>query len=146
MTMLARTSLGARLLMAPDGITPLVAIAELTSISPPVPERGTIEVTSHDSPGQAKQFIADGTYDPGEIQIEGFYIAGTVNDTALKLAAENGARQDFRIVVKAATGTFDMIGECIVTSYGAGTVEIEGVQTFSATLKVTGAVTQAVSV
>lgn len=146
MTTLAKTAFGAALFMAPDTITPLVKIAELNSITPATKERGTIDVTTHDSASQAREFIAEGIYDPGEIEISGHLIAGSAADTAFNTALNTGAKQDLKLVFKAATGTHDIICEGFVTSYSPADLTVDGKQEFSATLKVTGATTQAVSV
>lgn len=145
MTTLAKTSKGIVLKMAVSGGA-VAAIAELFSISPPVIERASIDATTHDSAGDAMEFISEGVYDPGEIQIQGHYVAGSAGDDLLVAALTGGGGHDYEIVVKAATGTETLSGACIVTSYGPDGMEVQGKQTFSATLKLSGAITQAATI
>ena len=141
MTANAKNSFGGELWLCPAGGT-LVKIAESVSIALPVMTRGTQDATTHDG-GQAREFISEGTYDPGEINLTGHYIAGSTNDDALLTAITTGALQDFKGVAKAATGTEDLEGAAIVTSYGPNAFELDGKQMFTLSLKVTGAITQA---
>ena len=145
MTASAKTSKGAILKLDDTGGTP-ATVAELTSISIPGLERSTIDVTTHDSAGQAMEFIAEGVYDAGEIQCQGNYIAGSAGDDLFIAALTSGTVQDFEIVVKAATGTETISGSAIVTAYQPEALEVQGKQQFSATLKVTGPLTQAAPV
>lgn len=142
MTTAAKTSFGAVLKLADTGGTP-AEVAELFSISLPGIDRGTVDVTTHDGASAAREYISDGVYDAGEIQCQGHYIAGSTEDDLFIAALTGGVVQDFEILVKAATGTETISGSAIVTAYAPDNEEIEGKQTFSATLKVTGALTQA---
>lgn len=141
MTAAAKTTFGRVLRLADTGGSPAV-VAQLTTVDPPTGTRNAINVTSHDSTGQAMEFAADGVYDPGEINIQGFYIAGSAGDDALIAALTTGAVQDFEIDVPAVSGDERMEGSAIVTSYGPDGMEVEGVATFAATLKTTGPITQ----
>jgi hypothetical protein len=143
MTAAAKNTFGAVLKLAVAGGS-LATIAELTSITPPTLTRGTIDATTHDGASQAMEFIADGVFDPGEISIEGNLILGSAADDLFVAAVTTGALYDFELVGKAATGTESKEGSCIVTSYAPGDMPVSGgKQTFTATLKVTGAITQA---
>ena len=143
MTAAAKNTYGAVLKLDDAGGTP-AAIAELNSITPPALSRGTIDVTTHNGASQAMEFIADGTYDSGEINVEGNLIAGSDADDLFLTALTTGAMQDFEILIKAATGTETQSGSCFVTSYTPGPMPVAGAkQTLSATLKVSGAITQA---
>lgn len=143
MTAAAKDTRGTILKLVATGGS-LAPIAELTSITPPALTRGTIDVTTHDGATEAMEFIADGVYDPGEISCEGHLIAGTAADDLFIAAVTGGGVYDFEIVIKAATGTESLEGKCIVTSYAPGDMPVAGgKQTFSATMKVTGAIAQA---
>ena len=143
MTAAAKNTYGAVLKLVAAGGS-LATIAELNSITHPTLTRATIDVTSHDGATQAMEFIADGTYDPGEITVEGNLILGSAADDLFLTAVTTGALYDFELVAKAATGTESKEGSCIVTSYAPGDMPVSGgKQTFTATLKVTGAMTQA---
>lgn len=143
MTVAAKKSFGAKLYIAADGVTPLVLVAELLSLNPPVMERATIDVTTHDSAAQAMEFITEGVYDPGEVSGQVHYIAGSAGDDAMITALTGGGLQDCKITLKAASSTEDLTFSGYVTSYGPDGQEVTGKQTASFTIKVSGAITQA---
>lgn len=145
MTDAAKTTFGAELWMGPAGGT-LVKVAELTSINPPKRSRSTIDVTSHDSTGGAQEFIGAAIYDPGEVSGSGFYVAGSTGDDAMVTAITDGVSRDFKLVVKSAADTEDQTFAGFVTEYGPDELPLDGVQTFSFTVKVSGVITQAASV
>lgn len=142
MTAIAKDTFGTVLKLVATGGT-LAAIAELTSITPPSLSRATQDATTHDGATEAMEFIGDGVYDPGEISCEGHLIAGSAADDLFITAVTTGGVCDFEVVIKASTGTESMTGKCIVIAYNLGDMPVAGgKQTFSATLKVSGAITQ----
>lgn len=148
MTTAAKTSLGAAFCMvaAPTAVvTATHKIAELLSLKPPGWQRGTQDVTTHDSAGQAREFIVEGVYDAGEISGQVHYIAGSTGDTAMLGAMTGGTLMNCKCVLKAGTGTYDLSFQGYVTAYEPDDMEIDGKQTASFTVKITGAVTQGVS-
>lgn len=144
MTDQAKNSFGAELWMGPAGGT-LVKIAELTSVTPPKRSRGTKDVTTHDSPGGAQQFIGSGIYDSGEFGGAGNYIAGSSSDDLLTAAIVDGEARDFKYVSKGADDTFDSAFSGILTDYGVDELPVDGVQTFTFGGKVSGEITQEAS-
>lgn len=138
----AKKTFGTVLKLADSG-SAVAAVAELFSIKMPGLTRGTVDATTHDSPGGAMEYIPEGVYDAGEIQCQGHYVAGSTADDLLIAALVSGTVQDFEIVAKSAAGTETISGSAIVTAYEPDGMEVQGKQTFSATLKVTGALTQA---
>lgn len=144
MTALAKDTRGTMLRLAAAPGSP-VLVAELTSITPPALTRGTIDVTTHDGATEAMEFIADGVYDPGEISCEGNLILGSTADDLFIAALTTGNLYNFEIEAKG-TGTTreEMTGTCIITGYTPGEMPVAGAkQTFTATMKVTGAIAQA---
>lgn len=144
MTTAAKTNFGKQLWMGPAGGT-LVKIAELLTVTPPTLSRETIDATSHDSTAGAQEFITEGIYDPGEVPFQAHYIAGSTGDDAMITALTDGVLRDFKIVVKAATGTEDLEFSGFVTSYGVDEAPTTGKQTASGSIKVSGPHTQAAS-
>jgi hypothetical protein len=142
MTVAAKISFGVELWMAAHGSS-LVKVAELITVSAPVQKRSTIDATTHDSPAGAQEFIVEGTFDPGTISGQVNYIAGSAGDTALLTALTGGALQDFKIVPKAAAGTYDVTFSGFLTSYGPDAMPTNGKQTASFEVKISGTVTQA---
>jgi hypothetical protein len=145
MTVAAKTAFGAELWMAPSGTDPLVKVGELLTITPPTQSRTTIDATTHDSPAGAQEYIVEGTFDPGQIQGQVNYIAGSAGDTAMVTALTGGALQDFKIVEKGAAGTYDTTFSGFLTSYGPDAMPTSGKQTASFQAKVSGAVAKAAS-
>ncbi|BEV02202.1 phage tail tube protein [Novosphingobium olei] len=139
----AKTSLGAELHMGASSGA-LTEVAELLSLTPPQRSRETIDATTLSSTG-AQEFLAAGIYDPGEVSGQVHYIAGSAGDDAFIMAVTDGVIRHFKIVVKAATGTEDMEFSGFVTAYGVDELTIDGKQTASFTIKVSGAYTQAAS-
>lgn len=139
--MAAKNTFGATLSLATTGGT-LTAVAALTNITAPSLTREAIDATTHDSPSGAAEYIADGVYNVGEIQIEGNLIAGSTDDDRLIAALTGATLQDFEIEIKAATGTKAWTGSAILTSYDPGELPVKGAkQTFKATLQPTGPIT-----
>lgn len=142
MTTAAKTSFGAKLFVAPSGVTPLVNVAELLSLNPPVPERATQDVTTHDSAGGAMEFIPEGVYDSGEVSGQVHYIADSAFDTTMITAYTTGGLYNFKTVSKGASGLKHKLFSGYVTSYGPDGMEVTGKQTASFSIKVTGAITE----
>jgi hypothetical protein len=148
MTTAAKTALGAIFCMVAAPTTIVTAthrVAELLTLQPPQWERGTQDVTTHDSAGQAREYIAEGVYDAGEISGTLHYIAGSTGDLAMLSAMIGGTLLNCRCVLKGATGTQDLSFQGFLTNYSPDEMEVEGKQTASFTVKVTGAVTQGAS-
>lgn len=141
MTAAAKSTFGAVLRMAVTGQS-LVTVAELTSITPPSLTRAAVDVTSHDSPSGAMEYIGDGVHDVGEISIEGNLILNAAGDTLFTTAIVTAGVYDFEISGKAASGTGRYSGKVIVTAYEPGAFGITGKQSFTATLKATGPLTK----
>ncbi len=145
MTKAARTSFAGEFWMGPSGGL-LVKFSELTKVGQPNYSRSPDDVTTHDSSAGFDEFILTDTIDSGEIAIEGYYIAGSTDDTALLAAAvASGATalRDFKVVAKGAGVTrSSKTFSGYVTGYKPGDLEIRGKQGYSATIKITGAVTQ----
>lgn len=141
MTQEALTTKGIELWLAPAGGT-LVKVAELINCNPPSITRDTIDVTTHDSSGDASEFVSDGVYERGDIKADIHYIPGSAGDTAIILALTTGALQDVKIVVKSAGGAEKLEGAALVTEYAPATMEVKGKQMASLTLKPSGVWTQ----
>lgn len=142
MTAAAKDTFGTILRLAAAPGSP-VAIAELTSITPPTLSRGAQDATTLDGASEAMEFIAEGVYDPGEISCSGHLIMGSAADDLFIAALTTGNLYNFEIEGKAASGREEMSGSGLVTSYAPGEFTPTGKQTFTATIKVTGPIVQA---
>jgi hypothetical protein len=112
-------------------------IAELTNISGLETTLETIDVTSHDSADDFREYIG-GLLDGGEIGIEGNFIGGDT-DGQIGLNTDHLLKtvQDFVITFPTAiTATWTFSG--LVTKFKAGDFKMDGPVSFSASIKITG--------
>lgn len=113
----------------------LNAIANLSSIGSPSITQEEIDVTTLDSAGGYREFIA-GFKDAGEVPISGFFEPGDLGQSAVYAALESGEVQDFEIIYPAALGaTWSFPG--IITAFNV-TTELEEAIGFEATIRVSG--------
>lgn len=140
----ARESFGTVFKMGPQSGS-LVAYV-VTGITPPNMTRDAVDVTTHSSAGGAMESIGDGVYDPGELSVSMNYVGGDAKDDAFIAALTDGDTRSFSITVNAGTTTETMTFDGIVTSYGPGELGVKGKQSATATVKITGAITQAATV
>ena len=111
------------------------AISELTSISGPTISLDVLDVTSHDSADQFREFVA-GLADGGEISVEGNFIDAAQANILLALLVSRDVTTGATIVfpnTEASTWTFD----CFVTGYESSE-PFDDKLSFTATLKITG--------
>ena len=141
---MARETFGVVFKMGPAGGS-LTALAGVTSVSPPNMTREALDVTSHGSANGAAEFIGDGVFDPGELTVSTNYVGGDATDDALIAALTSGDLKDFSFTVNAATGTETIEFSGIVTSYGPAELGVKGKQSATATIKVSGGLSQAPS-
>ncbi|MBM3928743.1 MAG: hypothetical protein FJ335_09830, partial [Sphingomonadales bacterium] len=102
MTVAAKTNFGQKVFMDPAPTAAATLVAELVSVKLPGATRGTQDATTHDSPGGAMEFIADGTYDPGDMTVKVKFIAGSSGDLAFNTAMTTGALQNVKCHTKSA--------------------------------------------
>lgn len=137
MTTAAKRSFGIELHFAVSG-SPVEKIAEIKTLNPPKRSRSTIDVTTHDSPEGAREFITEGIYDTGEVSGTVHYGVDAGQDDAFIEAAESGDLLDVKIVMKSGAGTEDQEFKGFVTEFGPNGSEVEGVQMADFTIKVSG--------
>ncbi len=118
------------------GKTSGVTIAGLTSISGLEQSADTIDVTTLDSEGGRREFIA-GFKDSGEVSVEGYFIPGEgKGQSELYTAFESGEVDDYVIEFPPELGA-KWEFKAIVTGFSTS-ADLEDPLAFSATLKVTG--------
>lgn len=112
-------------------------IAEITNLTGPELSLETIDVTSHDSADDFREYIG-GLLDGGEIQIEGiFKAADTSGQIGLQTDMLAKTLQTFVLTFPTsvtATWTFT----ALVTRFKASDFPLDDAQRFSATLKISG--------
>lgn len=111
-------------------------IAHLTSIGEVTGEREEIDVTTLDSPNGAKEFIA-GVVDFGSFDIAGNVIDG-VQVSALYDVFNGQQNRDFEIQTPSGT---KLALNGYFSSFGFGEKTTDGLDTFKATVRVSGAPT-----
>lgn len=140
---MAVAAFGAELWVDNSGGT-LTQIAEVLSVTPPSLTRATLDTTHHATASGIQTFIGSGIADPGEISATIHYVAGSASDDLLLEAVGAGTARSFKVVVNAASGQEAISGDVIVTGYAPDSSEIDGKQTATVTMKVSGALTQGV--
>ena len=115
-----------------------VAIAKLTSIGTIGVTRDMIDITSHDSADAYKEYIP-GLIDTEELPIEGNLIDADAGQEALLTDLEAGTLGSY-VVTLPGGKTYSF--SAYVTGYKAGPFNYDGKITFSATLKISGKVTE----
>ncbi|MDP2365069.1 MAG: phage tail tube protein [Ignavibacteria bacterium] len=115
-----------------------VNLAEVTNISGPSQTMDTIDVSSHDSPSQYKEFVA-GFRDGGDLSLEGNFIKGdTTGQVAMHTDFQAGTKRNWIVKMPGwAAGKPQMAGEGLITAFSIS-YPYEDKISFSATIKVTG--------
>lgn len=138
MTTLAKAAFG--VVLARNGTT----VAELNSIGSPKLSLDTQDVTNHQSSDSYREYIGT-LLDGGEVSIEGNFISSdTDGQIGLITDMNNRTIQSFVITFPTAitaTWTFS----ALVTAFEIGDMLVEGTLTFTATLKITGKPTLAIT-
>lgn len=118
-------------------------VAEVLSLTPPSASRDTIDVTTHDSTGDYREFITN-LIDAGEATVLINHNPGSVDDIAIQLAFTNGAVIAFAIDLNKGPGVANPTkqrrtsGSCIVSNYAPADVVIDDKMTATLTIKVSG--------
>lgn len=113
----------------------LNAIGDLSSIGSPSITQEEIDVTTLDSEGGYREFIA-GFKDAGEVPISGFFVPSDQGQAAVYTTLESGDVEDFEVIYPPKLGaSWSFPG--IVTAYNV-TTETEEAIGFEATIRVSG--------
>lgn len=118
-----------------DAGTPDV-IGALTSIGEISPTADELDVTTLDSTGGYREFIA-GFKDSGELVVTGYHDSADDGQELCRTLYDTGASGYFWVVFSDGT---HVVFTAFVKGYSAGSADVDGVVGFSATLRVTGLV------
>lgn len=126
------------LLKIGDGATPEVflTVGKVFSVGEVKGTRDTEDVTTHDSPDDAREFISK-LIDYGAIAIQYRYKLAEAGQDALSDAFDDGELHNFQIVFPTAVGA-QWTFAAIVTEYGTGDSPVDGVLNGMASLKISG--------
>lgn len=114
----------------------LTQIAEVTAVSPPNSQTADVEATHFKSPNRRREYIA-GLIDDGEGTIEMNYVAGSSSDELIREAQSSGEARNYRMVLPAASGEWEIEGQCIVKGYERA-IPIDDRMTATLTVRFTG--------
>ena len=116
----------------------LIVIGNVITINVPTVTRDAIDITDLSVADMTRTFIP-GLIDPGEITFDGYYDPAlvTIEELTTNLALTSSASKAWSIKV---SGSDTFAGNGFVTSFGPS-LTLDGPFTYSATIKVTGAVT-----
>lgn len=136
---MAIAGIGTTLTFKEDPSGTAIAIGSLTSIGELSPTADEIDVTTLDSTGGYREFIA-GFKDSGEVAISGFH----KDDAGQKAArtAFNANKTGEFVITFSDDVTFTFDG--FFKGYTVGSVEVDGAIGFGATIRVSGPVTEGV--
>lgn len=120
-------------------------IAQVRDINGPNRSRDTVEVTSRDSTGQAKEYLA-GLLENGEVTFDVVFDPDTQTHSAsasggLQTLMDSGTLNNFRVSFADTTATTATFAG-LVTGFQP-TMPLNGAQTASATIKISGQITWA---
>lgn len=110
-------------------------ISDLSSIGSPSITQEELDVTTLDSEGGYREFIA-GFKDPGEVAVSGFFVPSDAGQAAVYAALESGDIQNFEIIYPPQLGA-SWSFQGIVTAFNV-TSETEEAIGFEATIRVSG--------
>jgi len=123
-----------------DGIA-LVKVANLQTATPPQGTRETIDVTNHDSAGDAREFMA-GLLDNGEGSCTIDHNPGDASDLLVQEAFTSGDLLAFEFRLNTpAGGKRAIAGTGIITAYSPGEVAIDDKMSASLSIKASGIIT-----
>ena len=108
-----------------------ITIGNLTSIGEVGADADEIDVTTLDSTGGYREYIAGFA---GEIALSGYFVAGKNHDKIIELFDSGENRTGIITFPSGATMTVP----CFVKSYKIGPEEVDGAIGFSASIRVTG--------
>lgn len=138
---MAIAGIGTTLTFKEDPSGTAIAIGSLTSIGELSPTADEIDVTTLDSTGGYREFIA-GFKDSGEVTVSGFH-KDDAGQKAARTAFNDNKTGEFVITFSdSVTFTFDGFFK----GYTIGSVEVDGAVGFGATIRVSGPVTEGVVV
>jgi len=133
--MAERIGHGTILAFSSDGGSTWTNVARVDTIGEfSVGETDSIEITTHDTPGNFRQFIA-GLADAGELEFSGVW---TADATQRSLAGLRGVMRDWRVTLPGGLGTWRALG--FLTTLSVNPQREERIE-FSCTLKLSGAPT-----
>jgi len=124
-----------------NGATPTPVLTELVQVKSftlPQDEVEQVETSHLKSPGRRREY-APGMIEGGEFEVVLNFRAGSDTDQLLAEALTAGDTRDFKAVIpERGVPVWDIEGECIVSGYDRGEVNIDDAMEATVTCKITG--------
>lgn len=127
-----------------DGSNVLTQILGVLTIDPPTVETGEAETTDLEATNRFRTFIPT-LKDPGTITVTLNYVGNSASDVIIRAAATDLVTRDWEIVYSDNAGAVgrQISGTGYVSSISEPQISIDGVKTYSFTIRISGAVTEA---
>lgn len=126
----------------------LTELVQVVSFSLPQDEVDQVDISHLKSPNRRREF-APGMIDGGEFQVTLNFRPGSDTDQLLAAAAADtdGSTRSFKAVIPIrGVPTWDISGECLVVGYDRGEITADDKMEATATIRPTGARTEAAHV
>lgn len=131
------------LLQLDDGLGNFTTISEVKSINGPDEKRAIIDVTSHSSAGQRREFI-NGLIDGGSLKFDAIWLptdASQNGTTGFYSVFNSGARRNYRILLSNPQATVVSLSGLAMSH--SKVIPIDKEASFTGEVKITGTVTVA---
>lgn len=118
----------------------LTQLAEVLSITPSSPSRGTYQDSHHGTVG-AHTYKGEPLLEPGTLTVRINYLSGSDTDTLLLAALADPAPRAYKSVHNGASGKRSITGSAILTGYAVQDMPLTGKQEAVLTFQASGAAT-----
>jgi len=141
---LAGIGWGGEFWLSDGAATPtLTELLQVKSFTLPQDEVEQVETSHLKSPGRRREY-APGMIEGGEFEVVLNFRAGSDTDQLLAEALVAGDNRDFKAVIpERGVPVWDIEGECIISGYDRGEVNIDDAMEATVTCKITGLPTEA---
>jgi hypothetical protein len=120
----------------------LTELKQVKSFTLPQDEVDQVDITHLKSPNRRREY-APGMIDGGEFEVVLNFRAGSDTDQLLQEALESAETRSFKAVIpERGVAAWEITGDGIVVGYDRGEVNAEDAMEATATIRVTGAVTE----
>lgn len=122
------------------GATPtLTELVQVKSFTLPQDKVDQVDISHLKSPGRRREF-APGMIDGGEFEVTLNFRAGSDTDQLCQDALNAGDTRSFKAVIpERGVPVWDISGECVVTGYDRGEINVDNPMEAKLTCKITGA-------
>jgi hypothetical protein len=122
-----------------DAVTPILTeLVQVKSFTLPQDEVEQVEISHLKSPGRRREY-APGMIEGGEFEVVLNFRAGSDTDQLCQTALSAGNTRAFKAIIpERGVPVWDITGDCVVTGYDRGEVNIDDAMEATLTCKITG--------